>query len=67
MAWGNSDRGEYASNVDLTNIIDISCGAYICVTQTTDGTTVVWGNNNRGGDASQIMPISAVAHVHTSL
>merc|ERR1712166_1096922 len=48
--WGNSGFGGDASSVDLTNLVDISCGWWACVGLKADGTGVAWGNSGFGGD-----------------
>merc|ERR1712166_255573 len=53
-AWGDSARGGDASSVDLTDVVDISCGDSACVARKLDGTGVAWGDPARGGDASSV-------------
>ena len=54
VAWGDSEYGGDASNVDLTNVADAICGDYVCVARKTDGTAVAWGHSGFGGDASNV-------------
>merc|ERR1712166_965186 len=53
-AWGDSARGGDASSVDLTDVVDISCGDSACVARKLDGTGVAWGASGNGGDASSV-------------
>merc|ERR1712166_1533878 len=53
-AWGDSARGGDASSVDLTDVVDISCGDSACVARKLDGTGVAWGDSGNGGDASSV-------------
>ena len=53
-AWGHSGYGGDASSVDLTDIVDISCGGYACVALKNDGTVVAWGSATSGGDAPSL-------------
>merc|ERR1712166_1465846 len=46
--------GGDANNVDLTDLVDISCGENACVARKSDGTGVAWGNSAHGGDASSV-------------
>merc|ERR1740124_1576906 len=53
-SWGHSNSGGDASGVDLTNVVDISCGMLACVALKADGTAVAWGYSTYGGDASSV-------------
>ena len=47
QGWRGETHNKYggdASSVDLTNLVDISCGRFACVARTSDGTGVAWGN-----------------------
>ena len=52
--WGGSSYGGDAGSVDLTDLVDISCGGYACVARKSDGTGVAWGDSDKGGDASSV-------------
>ena len=54
LAWGYSSSGGDATGIDLTNLVDISCGGYACAARRGDGTGSVWGNSAYGGDATGI-------------
>jgi len=54
VAWGDRSGGGDASNVDLTDVVDISCGWSACVSRKNDGTAVAWGGSAYGGDASNV-------------
>ena len=43
------------------NVADASCGHVACFARKTDGSAVVWGKANRGGDASGVDLSSNVA------
>ena len=45
------------------NVADASCGHVACFARKTDGSAVVWGEANRGGDASGVDLSSSVADV----
>merc|ERR1719272_1601993 len=53
-AWGNLGFGGDASSVDLTNLVDISCGGNACVARKSDGTGLAWGDSSYGGDAISV-------------
>ena len=54
--WGYSRDMQWrdASSVDLTNLVDTSCGGFACVARKLDGTGLAWGPSTRGGGASSV-------------
>ena len=79
QAWGNSNYGGDITcglldasvctplpvGVNLTNIVDVSCGKYACIALKNDGRAYAWGHTTKGGTAptlSNITDISCGGH-----
>merc|ERR1712153_224922 len=61
--WGGSAYGMDASSVDLTNLVDISCGRYLCVALKADRTAEAWGDNTYGGSTKHGHTVSDASSV----
>jgi len=50
VPWGDGSRGGDTQDEDVTDVIQISCGANACAGLKIDGSVVAWGMVDKGGD-----------------
>ena len=55
VAWKHDIHGGNASSVDLTEVVNIMCGGYTCVTHKNDGTAIACGPSVDLTDVVDIM------------
>ena len=56
VAWCNSNGGDTPLNNSkvFTDIFQVTCSAYVCVSLNTNGSVVTGGNNSHVGDTNSL-------------